>query len=409
MNDLGDGTEILSKSVDDRRLIKQMNVLVAQKVLKKLEKWSIRNTMKFGIGKCQVLHLGKKSPMFLYSFGIDQLKSSMAEKCPGVLVGAKFTVSRAPLLSFAMLLVAVKLCELLNWWPDRGVPRRKTVRQVNCQMRLKSTSPVSLSGKPKGTLRQPRSLSMPEEGSKRPVPRLPRGREVACGGVKPVMEGARSALPSTAGSGPPKEIPMQRHVTVVNRSEKRLTVPPRFQKELQVHLSRSSSTESSGMPIKKLFVDYSDLLGKTLGSVKANHKANVKSLETGGVSLTSPVGYESDSLNTSTAETHTVAPGSSAANVHELQNRIKELLSKYSSGVRLSKMPQIYREMYWEDLSTEVLYQLGNWPHVCTCSSSTMPALPIPPEEAAALHTSTPGVALVPPSLANTKEIIAGN
>lgn len=33
------------------------------------------------------------------------------------------------------------------------------------------------------------------------------------------------------------------------RSEKRLTVPPRFQKELQVHLSRSSSTESSGMPI----------------------------------------------------------------------------------------------------------------------------------------------------------------
>ncbi|NWV49896.1 TDRD7 protein, partial [Daphoenositta chrysoptera] len=208
--------------------------------------------------------------------------------------------------------------------------KKKTVRQVNCQMRLKSMSPVSLSGKPKGTLRQPRSLSMPEEGSKKPVPRLPRGREVASGGMKPVVESARSALPSAAGSGPPKEIPMQRHVTVVNRriilsnflsnfrSEKRLTVPPRFQKELQVHLSRSSSTESS------------------------------------------------DSLNTSTAETHTVAPGSSAADVNELQSRIKELLSKYSNGVRVSKMPQIYREMYWEDLSAEVLYQLENWPHVCT-------------------------------------------
>lgn len=74
-------------------------------------------------------------------------------------------------------------------------------------------------GKPKGTLRQPRSLNMPEEGSsKRPVPRLPRGREVACGGGKPVVESPRSALPSAAGSGPPKEIPMQRHVTVVNRS-----------------------------------------------------------------------------------------------------------------------------------------------------------------------------------------------
>ncbi|NXA11247.1 TDRD7 protein, partial [Sapayoa aenigma] len=202
--------------------------------------------------------------------------------------------------------------------------KKKTVRQVNCQMRLKNTSPVSLSGKPKGTLRQPRSLSVPEEGSKRPVSRLPRGREVACGAVKPVVESARSALSSAAGSGPPKEIPMQRHVTVVNRSvcacvsEKRLTVPPRFQKELQVHLSRSSSTESS------------------------------------------------DNLNTSSAETHTVASGSSDADVSELQSRIKELLNKYSSGVRLSKMLQIYREMYWEDLSTEVLYQLENWPHVCT-------------------------------------------
>ncbi|XP_027519485.1 tudor domain-containing protein 7 isoform X1 [Corapipo altera] len=196
--------------------------------------------------------------------------------------------------------------------------KKKTVRQVNCQMRLKNTSPVSLSGKPKGTLRQPRSLSVPEEGSKKPVSRLPRGREVASGAVKPVVESARSALPSVAGSGSPKEIPMQRHVTVVNRSEKRLTVPPRFQKELQVHLSRSSSTESN------------------------------------------------DNLNTSTAETHTVSSGSSAADVNELQSRIKELLNKYSSGVKVSKMPQIYREMFWEDLSTEVLHQLENWPHVCT-------------------------------------------
>ncbi|NXD87398.1 TDRD7 protein, partial [Halcyon senegalensis] len=201
--------------------------------------------------------------------------------------------------------------------------KRKMGRQVNCQMRLKNTSPVTLAGKPKGTLRQPRSLSMPEEGSKRPVPRPPRGR-VACGVVKPTVESARSALPPAAGSGPPKEIPMQRHVTVVNsnlllnfRSEKKLTVPSRFQKELQVHLSRSSSVDSN------------------------------------------------DNLNTSTAETHTVTPGSSA-HLSEVQSRIKEILSKCSSGVWVSKMPQIYREMYWEELSTSVLHQLENWPHVCT-------------------------------------------
>uniref|UniRef100_A0A663N8K7 Tudor domain containing 7 n=1 Tax=Athene cunicularia TaxID=194338 RepID=A0A663N8K7_ATHCN len=196
--------------------------------------------------------------------------------------------------------------------------KRKMGRQVNCQMRLKNTSPVTLAGKPKGTLRQPRPLSMPEEGSKRPVPRPPRGRGVACGVVKPTMESARSALLPAAGSGPSKEIPMQRHVTVVNRSEKRLTVPPRFQKELQVHLSRSSSIDSN------------------------------------------------DNLNTSTAETHSVASGPSDAHVNEVQSRIKEILSKCSSGVWVSKMPQIYREMYWEELGTTVLCQLENWPHVCT-------------------------------------------
>ncbi|XP_074021953.1 tudor domain-containing protein 7 isoform X1 [Numenius arquata] len=188
--------------------------------------------------------------------------------------------------------------------------KRKMGRQVNCQMRLKNTSPVTLAGKPKGTLRQPRSLSMPEECSKRPVPRPPRGRGVACGVVKPSMESARSAMPPAAGSGPSKEIPMQRHVTVVNRSEKRLTVPPRFQKELQVHLSRSSSTDSN--------------------------------------------------------ETHTVPSGPPTGHVNEVQSRIMEILSKCSSGVWVSKMPQIYREMYWEELSTAVLRQLENWPHVCT-------------------------------------------
>uniref|UniRef100_A0A8C8AUR4 Tudor domain containing 7 n=1 Tax=Otus sunia TaxID=257818 RepID=A0A8C8AUR4_9STRI len=188
--------------------------------------------------------------------------------------------------------------------------KRKMGRQVNCQMRLKNTSPVTLAGKPKGTLRQPRPLSMPEEGSKRPVPRPPRGRGVACGVVKPSMESARSALPPAAGSGPSKEIPMQRHVTVVNRSTPAGTKPPQFTSRLCFCLT--------------------------------------------------------DNLNTSTAETHSVAPGPSDAHVNEVQSRIKEILSKCSSGVWVSKMPQMYREMYWEELSTTVLCQLENWPHVCT-------------------------------------------
>lgn len=76
----------------------------------------------------------------------------------------------------------------------------------------------------------------------------------------------------------------------------------------------------------------------------------------------------SDNLTTSAAETHPVASGPSPSHIHEVQGRIKEILSKYSSGVWVSKMPQIYQEMYWEELSRAVLSQLENWPHVCTVS-----------------------------------------
>lgn len=80
-----------------------------------------------------------------------------------------------------------------------------------------STSGNSL-GRPEGTLRQPRSLSTLEEGSKKPIPRVPRGGGVLCVTTNPTTESAWSAPPAATGSGLPREIPMQRHVTLVNRS-----------------------------------------------------------------------------------------------------------------------------------------------------------------------------------------------
>lgn len=196
--------------------------------------------------------------------------------------------------------------------------KKKTGKQVNCRMRLKNTSPVTPVGRPEGTLRQPRSLSTLEEGSKKPIPRVPRGGGVLCVTTNPTTESAWSAPPAATGSGLPREIPMQRHVTLVNRSEKRPTVSPRFQKELHVHLSRRPSVDSN------------------------------------------------DNLNTSGVETHTVASGRSVPNISEIQNRIKEILSKYRNGVWLSKIAQVYEETYREELSTTVLRQLEHWPHVCT-------------------------------------------
>lgn len=75
-----------------------------------------------------------------------------------------------------------------------------------------------------------------------------------------------------------------------------------------------------------------------------------------------------DNLNTSGVETHTVASGRSVPNISEIQNRIKEILSKYRNGVWLSKIAQVYEETYREELSTTVLRQLEHWPHVCTVS-----------------------------------------
>ncbi|XP_052557391.1 tudor domain-containing protein 7 isoform X1 [Tympanuchus pallidicinctus] len=196
--------------------------------------------------------------------------------------------------------------------------KKKTGKQVNCRMRLKNTSPVTPIGKPEGTLRQPRSLSTLEEGSKKPTPRVPRGRGTLCITTNPTVESAWSAPAAATGSGLPREIPMQRHVTLVNRSEKRPTVSPWFQKELHVHLSRRSSVDSN------------------------------------------------DNVSTSGVETHTVASGRSVPNVSEIQNRIKEILSKYRNGVWMSKIAQIYEETYREELGTTVLHQLEHWPHVCT-------------------------------------------
>ncbi|OXB81751.1 UNVERIFIED_CONTAM: hypothetical protein H355_010312 [Colinus virginianus] len=170
-----------------------------------------------------------------------------------------------------------------------------------------------------------RSLSMLEEGSKKPVPRMSRGRGLLRFTTNPTMESAWSAPPAAPGGGMPREIPMQRHVTLINsnlvfnfRSEKRSAVSPRFQKELHVELSRRPSVDSN------------------------------------------------DNLNTSGVGTHTVASGHSAPSVNEIQNRVKEILSKYKNGVWMSKIAQIYEETYQEELSTTVLRQLEHWPHVCT-------------------------------------------
>uniref|UniRef100_A0AAQ5YYM0 Tudor domain-containing protein 7B n=1 Tax=Amphiprion ocellaris TaxID=80972 RepID=A0AAQ5YYM0_AMPOC len=72
-------------------------------------------------------------------------------------------------------------------------------------------------------------------------------------------------------------------------------------------------------------------------------------------------------------------------NPQQVQGRIKEILGKYSNGFWVSKLPQIYRELYKQELPTEAIKDLENWTHICTvektCSSNPSELLLYPAKE----------------------------
>ncbi|KAM6473539.1 tudor domain-containing protein 7 isoform 1-T2 [Liasis olivaceus] len=191
--------------------------------------------------------------------------------------------------------------------------KRKSKRQVNCQMRLKKTTTLASVGKPKDTLRKPGFMSFSEEVKRGPVPLL-RGKG-SYAVVKPSMNPAPYTLSPEFGMAVPNEI--QGHVTMMNRPERRLMVPPRFQKEIQVHLTRN---------------------------VPLDINENVKEPR----QLMQPV-----------------PPRNSNTDIIEIQKRVKDIINRFSNGIWLSKIPHLYREAYDEDFNTTLLAQFEYWPHVC--------------------------------------------
>ncbi|XP_063150883.1 tudor domain-containing protein 7 [Candoia aspera] len=210
--------------------------------------------------------------------------------------------------------------------------KRKSKRQVNCQMRLKKTTPLASVGKPKGTLRKPGLMRFSEEVKRGTVPLRGKGSYAV---VKPSMSPAPYPLSPEFGVAVPNEVLIQGHVTVVNRPERRLAIPPRFQKELQVHLTRN---------------------------VPLDINENVKEPR----QLTQPV-----------------PPRNSNTDINEIQKRIKDIINQFSNGIWLSKIPQLYREAYDEDFNTALLAQFEYWPHVCVaekvCSGGQRDILLNPP------------------------------
>ncbi|TSL40974.1 Tudor domain-containing protein 7B [Bagarius yarrelli] len=185
---------------------------------------------------------------------------------------------------------------------------RKTGRPqvVNCRMRVKPTSPLLLNAKPRTSLRQPEYRGRQGRGSG------PAGsmRETQPDGRSSKLQNIPPSTPSRMGS------------LTSDRSDKRMTLPSRFQKEVHTHLSR-------------------------------NQQQNPAVLN----------------LNQSTSPSKTQTR-SGLYSPKLVQSRLKEVLSKHSNGFWLSKLPQLYKELYKQELPSEALKDLEQWTHICTVEKS---------------------------------------
>ncbi|XP_055002441.1 tudor domain-containing protein 7 isoform X2 [Sorex araneus] len=191
--------------------------------------------------------------------------------------------------------------------------KRKTGRQVNCQMRVKKTIPFFLEGKPKATLRQPGfSSDFSISRKPNPTPLRDKGNSLA---LKSDAEMPPYTLHTSIGSEVYKDVPVQRQVampTSNSRFSPKASVPPPF----QVHLSKTCAKETS------------------------------------------------ENLNQTIEKANPMPPAS--LKMDEVQNRIKEILNKHNNGIWISKLPHFYKELYKEEINEGILQQFEHWPHICT-------------------------------------------
>ncbi|XP_061107724.1 tudor domain-containing protein 7B [Conger conger] len=224
---------------------------------------------------------------------------------------------------------------------------------VNCQMRFKPATPSMLNAKPRTSLRQPDHIGRSSRGGAH----IPTGGRSA-GAWDHRQAGGRDSQPNGRIPAPPQNrapgTQTRKPPAPSDRPEKRMTLPSRFQREVQAHLSRNPQ--------------------QTAGPANLNE-------------------------NTPPSKARGPQP-SGGYHPQAVQSRIREVLSKHSNGLWVSKLPQLYRELYKEELPTEALRDLEHWSHICTvekpCSSNPSELLLYPskdpsrPSSAASQKSRTP-------------------
>ncbi|XP_068569664.1 tudor domain-containing protein 7B isoform X1 [Cebidichthys violaceus] len=215
---------------------------------------------------------------------------------------------------------------------------------VNTQMRVKPAAPLVLNAKPQTSLRQPNHRG-------RGGGRGGGGRGGGHGDFRQARDMRDGQSEGKTGAHPNKmyqNTHNRKGNPPAEKSDKRMTLPSRFQKEVHAHLSKNS--QQTGPPLN---------LNESLHSGRGK-----------------------------------------PYNPQQVQGRIREILGKYSNGFWVSKLPQIYRELYKQDMPTEAIKDLETWTHICTvektCSSNPSELLLYPAKEQTT--TSSPPPILNPNS-----------
>ncbi|XP_048827345.1 tudor domain-containing protein 7B-like isoform X1 [Brienomyrus brachyistius] len=221
---------------------------------------------------------------------------------------------------------------------------------VNCQMRVKPATPFTLNAKPRTSLRQPDHMGHAGQG----MPRLSLSSRLGGPGdfrqvsTRDTQHDGR--LSAAQNKAPPIQI--RKPPIPGDKYDKKITLPVKFQKEVNLTLSRNLQQTSA----------------------PSNINQNV------------PPG-KSRPLQ------------SSGYNQQLVQNRLRDILNKYSNGFWVSKLPQLYRELYKQELPTEALKDLEQWSHVCMvekpCSTNPAelllyPAKEVPKTRPSSSPSSTP-------------------
>uniref|UniRef100_A0A8C5BRX0 Tudor domain-containing protein 7B n=1 Tax=Gadus morhua TaxID=8049 RepID=A0A8C5BRX0_GADMO len=220
---------------------------------------------------------------------------------------------------------------------QRSSKRTGPAHLVNTQMRVKPAVPLILNGRPPSARRSGVVFRRKVKKRRKTVRReRHHGFFTYC--FHCVLNVCIDARSSSSGRA--------------SRLDRRMTLPSRFQKELNAHLSRNPQPPTPSSP---------------------NEGGRLK-----------------------------------AGGTQQVQAHLKEILAKYSNGFWASKLPHTYKELYQQELPAGVLQDLEAWTHICTverpCSSNRSELLLYPshspsPSPSPSPSTSSPGRPGSPPGL----------